>query len=257
MARSQKHPLIIAHRGASAHAPENTFAAFQKAIEVGADGIEFDVRLARDGVPVVIHDETLKRTARRAGRISEMTSGELAAVDVGSWFNAAFPTRARPDFAVEKIKTLRQTLEFLADFRGRVYIELKYTESDLESLSLAVCESIGESPLLPQIIVKSFALAAVPLIRKYCPSARTAALFEPTVQSVLRKRKHIIDMAVEVGADELSIHRALATGRLARLAADRNMPVAVWTVDGPSWLNRKFQALITNDPTRMIEYGNR
>ena len=79
-------PLIIGHRGASADAPENTMAAFREAIAVGADGIEFDVRLTRDGVPVVIHDSTLRRTGGLPQRIAEITQSELATIDVGSWF---------------------------------------------------------------------------------------------------------------------------------------------------------------------------
>src|SRR4026208_948606 len=79
-------PLIIGHRGASAGAPENTMAAFRAAIAAGADGIEFDVRLSRDGVPVVIHDSTLRRTGGLPQRIADLTVSELAAVDVGSWF---------------------------------------------------------------------------------------------------------------------------------------------------------------------------
>ena len=70
-------PLIIAHRGASAHAPENTLAAFRRAVEAGADGIELDVRLARDGVAVVFHDSSLKRTAGRDDKLAHYTSSEL------------------------------------------------------------------------------------------------------------------------------------------------------------------------------------
>jgi len=86
-------PLIIAHRGASAHAPENTLAALQLAVDAGAEGVEFDVRLARDGVPVVIHDETLARTALRPERVSDLTSDRLNQIDVGSWFNTKYPNK--------------------------------------------------------------------------------------------------------------------------------------------------------------------
>ena len=77
-------PLIIGHRGASAVAPENTIAAFQAAIDAGADGIEFDVRLTGDGVPVVIHDETLHRTAGVRGRVADMSFDQLSQFDVPS-----------------------------------------------------------------------------------------------------------------------------------------------------------------------------
>ncbi|HET6851924.1 MAG TPA: glycerophosphodiester phosphodiesterase family protein, partial [Pyrinomonadaceae bacterium] len=83
-------PLIIGHRGASAVAPENTIAAFKEAIAVGADGVEFDVRLTRDRVPVVIHDSTLRRTAGLQRRVADLTWAELEQVDVGSWFDRKF-----------------------------------------------------------------------------------------------------------------------------------------------------------------------
>ncbi len=82
-----KKPLIIAHRGASAIAPENTLAAFRRAIDDGAEGIEFDVRLTKDGVPVVLHDAQLNRVGRCEGRVIDFTSKQLQKLDVGSWFN--------------------------------------------------------------------------------------------------------------------------------------------------------------------------
>src|SRR6185295_1303429 len=89
-------PLIIGHRGASAVAPENTMAAFREAIAVGADGIEFDVRLASDGVPVVIHDSTLRRTGGLNQRVADLSSQELSKVDVGTWFAPRFANEAAP-----------------------------------------------------------------------------------------------------------------------------------------------------------------
>src|ERR1044071_4382596 len=111
-------PLVIAHRGASAHAPENTLAAFRRALEVGADGVEFDVRLSRDGVPAVIHDSTLERTGGRADKVSKLTALELQDVDVGSWFNRKHPERADQAFADERVPLLTQVLELLADYKG-------------------------------------------------------------------------------------------------------------------------------------------
>ena len=86
-------PRIIAHRGSSAHAPENTLAAFELAVAGGAEGIEFDVRLTRDGEAVVIHDADLKRTALSEGIVSGMTAAELAEIDVGTWFNRKHPAK--------------------------------------------------------------------------------------------------------------------------------------------------------------------
>ncbi len=84
-------PETIAHRGASSNAPENTRVAFQKAIDDGAEGLEFDVRLTKDGVPVVFHDASLRRIAQINYKISELTIAELRRIDIGSWFNARNP----------------------------------------------------------------------------------------------------------------------------------------------------------------------
>ena len=89
-AEAKGRPLIIAHRGASAYAPENTLVSFRRAVELGADGIEFDVRLAGDGVAVVFHDPSLNRIAGRKGKIEQTDSVDLSVTDAGSWFNVVW-----------------------------------------------------------------------------------------------------------------------------------------------------------------------
>lgn len=249
-------PLIIAHRGASALAPENTFAAFQRAIDDGADGIELDVRLAKDGVAVVFHDSTLNRTARKEGRLANFTSLELRKLDVGSWFNRQTPKLADPAFKKEVVPSLAETLTFLKDFRGLIYIELKCKDADAERLSRAVCDAICGSPLLKQIIVKSFKLQVIPHIKALCPSVRTAALFAPKIMNILRKEKHLVNIANEIGADEISLHFTLATSKLMKKAEKQNLRVAIWTADSPRWIKRALKlglnAIITNDPARLL-----
>ena len=249
-------PLIIAHRGASALAPENTPAAFQKAIDDGADGIEFDVRFARDGVPVVIHDAKLDRLARVNGSVSDFTSEELRSLDVGSWFNAKNPRRAFEKYSGETIPSLAQSLEFLRDFRGLLYIELKCRENEIESLVKAVCRVIGKSPLLPNILIKSFKLEVIPKVLRHCPDVKTAALFAPKIMTILRKEKHLVKIASELGADEISLHFSLCTRKLMEKAAKKNLPVTIWTADNPQWvkraLNLGINAIITNNPARLL-----
>lgn len=249
-------PLIIGHRGNSAHAPENTLAAFQRAIEDGSDGVEFDVQLSKDGVPVVIHDHSLVRTARRDENVSDLTADQLGKVDVGSWFNAKFPKRARPEFAAETIPTLEQALRLLESSSGLIYIELKCGDHDFVDLAKAVCDVIRRSSALPRIIVKSFKLAAIPEIRHNLPEAQTAALLSPKVMNILRHRKSILAIAHEFGADQLSLHYSLVSRKLASLAADAEMPITIWTADSPKWIKRcrkiGIGAVITNDPARLI-----
>ncbi|MFN0279317.1 MAG: glycerophosphodiester phosphodiesterase [Pyrinomonadaceae bacterium] len=249
-------PLIIAHRGASAHAPENTLAALQMAVETQADGVEFDVRLAKDGVPVVIHDATLNRTGHRSVSVAALTSDELNKIDVGSWFNIKHPKRFNSDFASETIPTLTQVLRLLQNFTGLIYIELKCGENDYCQLSKAVCDIISDSPLLPQIIIKSFKLTAISEVKHLLPQVQAAALFQPTIMKFIQRRKHIVTFARESGADQISIHRLLVTRKLVALATEMQMPVTIWTVDNTKWLNRcrklGIKALITNDPAKML-----
>ncbi|HUR99161.1 MAG TPA: glycerophosphodiester phosphodiesterase family protein [Pyrinomonadaceae bacterium] len=250
-------PLIIAHRGASALAPENTISAFKKAIDSGADGIEFDVRLSKDRVPVVIHDPTLTRTAGIDAQVGDLTAEELSKADVGSWFNAAHPAHAQPGFSAERISTLQTVLQLLENVSGPIYIELKCeAENHVQVLVDAVCREIASSPALAKIIVKSFRLEVIPRTRAVLPSVRTAALFAPKVMRLLRKEKYLIDIARELGADHLSVHKSLVSAKLVRKAGKYGMPVTAWTVDRRRWRpwaeNRGLFALITNDPAKML-----
>jgi glycerophosphoryl diester phosphodiesterase len=250
-------PLIIAHRGASAVAPENTIAAFTAAIASGADGVEFDVRLSKDGIPVVVHDATLIRTAGINELVADRTADELSRVDAGSWFNTAHPSHARAEFATEGIPSLRSVLQLLKKISGPVYIEMKCeTDEDVSGLVDAVCREVAESTLLERIIVKSFRLGVIPRTQAVLPGIRTAALFAPKVMRLLRKEKYLINIARELGADHLSVHKALISRQLVKKAERAGMPVTVWTVNTPRWIQRSRKlgvfAVITNDPATML-----
>src|SRR5271169_2602058 len=107
-------PLLnIGHRGASGEAPENTLAAFDLALRQGADGIEFDVRLSSDGVPVVIHDPRLERTTSGSGHVDDLPLSVLKRLDAGSWFNRRFPKRAQNRYAGLKVPTLAEVLAWV------------------------------------------------------------------------------------------------------------------------------------------------
>jgi glycerophosphoryl diester phosphodiesterase len=252
-----QRPKIIAHRGASEFAPENTIAAFRQAIADQAEGIEFDIQISEDLVPMVFHDDDLKRIAGRDVLVSEVHSNELRQIDAGSWFNETFPEKAREKFASEKISSLREVLDFLKDYKGLIYVELKGIEDqDNERYAKSVSEVIGSSKLLPQIIVKSFNLDLLPLIKQHCPEVRTAALFSPTVMTLLRKEKRLISIAEELKVDGLSLHFSLVTKKLMKKASDRNLKVAIWTVDNQRWLKRGrrlgIDHLITNNPEKFL-----
>lgn len=254
-------PLIIAHRGASSYAPENTLAALQMAVDAGADGVEFDVQLAADGIPVVIHDLTINRTALRDGNVSDLTSVGLSKIDVGSWFNAKYPKRSKSDFCQETIPTLLEVLHILAAFKGLIYIELKPTSRNCSDLVKSICDTVRKSHLLPQMIFKSFYLSSLLEIKHRLPDVKTAALFGPTAKEILRRRKHILAIAHKSGASQISLHHALISRKLAKTAVDAPVPVTVWTVDNTRWLGKCTElgigALITNDPAKFLEFRKR
>jgi len=251
-------PLVIGHRGSSAVAPENTLAAFNRAMRDGADGIEFDVRLARDGVPVVIHDATLRRTALMAGAISDFPSTVLQSIGVGAWFNRAHPAAASEEYARETVPTLKQLLAMMAGNRGLLYLEMKSDDEQRDALAAAVVRLLEAFSFVDRVIVESFNLGALDEVKRLNSHIRTAALFEPKLQrpvSLLRRLK-LVTLAQDSGADEIALHKTLVSKQVVAKALDVDMPVIAWTVDDAKWIERAralgIKAIITNDPERMI-----
>ncbi|MDX6694984.1 MAG: glycerophosphoryl diester phosphodiesterase [Blastocatellia bacterium] len=253
--RVSSAPLIIGHRGASALAPENTLAAFERALEDGADGLEFDVRLASDRVPVVIHDATLRRTGLCEGSIATLSSIELARVDVGTWFNLRRPTLAQPAYSNEKIPTLAQVFETMKERAAVLYVEMKCDVSEGRALAVETAQLIRAHAFTGRVVVESFTLDALAELKRVAPEIRAAALFEPKLSRPLPSARKIIEQTMACGADEIALHRTLATARTVAAARRRGMNTIVWTVDNPAWVKRAIErglhALITNQPAQM------
>jgi glycerophosphoryl diester phosphodiesterase len=247
---------IIGHRGASAKAPENTMAAFNAAIDAGADGIEFDVRLTKDHVPVVIHDDTLRRTAGLSARVDERNWEELKTVDVGSWFRSTSPIH----FTNETLPTLQQVLDLFIAKTGLLYLEMKSeTPRHRDVLADRCCSLINDSTLKERIVVECFDLKAIECIKRLDPTIRTAALFEPSFATPpLIASGQIIGAAQAVAADEIALHHRLASQSLCDRALSAGFKIVVWTVDDPAWLKRAEElgvsALITNDPAVILDH---
>jgi len=258
------NPLVIAHRGASLIAPENTLAAFALAMESGADGIELDVRLSRDGVPVVIHDATLRRTGLRPEAVAKLSAEHLATVDVGSWFNQANPQCAWTEYASERVPSLDQVLRLLkessptwANRSPKVYVEMKTDVARDFRLANAVARVINEQRAHAHVVVISFDLAAISRVRAIDPAIRTGALFEPQLSPIQLFQKHkMVSAAVDAGAWEILLHHVLVTRAAVELAGKSCLTTVVWTVDDPRWRLRArnfgIPALITNDPAGFI-----
>jgi glycerophosphoryl diester phosphodiesterase len=243
-------PLIIGHRGASAVAPENTMAAFREALAVGADGIEFDVRLTREDVPIVIHDSTLRRTGGLPHRVADLTWAEISKIDVGSWFASTF--------ANETIPSLAELFTLFQSNSSTLYLEMKCDSlAEHRPLAEACVRAIEEHSLKERVMVECFQLPAIRILKEIDPDIRTVALFEPsfTNPSVLSDQR-IINQATDVCAAALALHHRLARESLVQKAKAAGLHVAVWTVDDPAWIERTrvpgIDALITNNPEIMI-----
>src|SRR6185503_6073861 len=232
-------PLILGHRGASALAPENTLAAFSRAISDGADGIEFDVRLSRDGVAVVIHDASLKRTGLIDRAVAELTATELSEVDVGSWF-AERASDPKESFRGEKLPTLAQVFELFSTNNGLLYVEMKCSSEEGEALASEVVRQTRKSEIVDRVVVESFDHSAIAAVKRIDSGVRTAALFEPKLTrpiSTIRQLK-IVDTALAVAADEVALHHTLAADRVVEKARQAGLEVVVWTVEDSIWIER-------------------
>lgn len=164
-----KSPIIIAHRGASKQAPENTMAAFKRALELGAGGIELDVHLSADSHLVVTHDEQVDRTSNGKGLVRDKTFGELRALDFGSWFS--------PKFKAEKIPELEEVLQLIAGWDGLLNIEIKNGPIFYPGIEKAVADAIEKFHLTQRTIISSFNHYSLVEIRKLNPEIKTAPLY--------------------------------------------------------------------------------
>lgn len=250
------NPLIIGHRGAAAVAPENTFASFNRALADGADGIEFDVRLTSDGIPICIHDETLKRTARADVRVCDLTVKEIMNYEVGSWFNDTNPLHAAGSYAGEKIPRLEQVLLWGRERNCLLYVELKTERNNAYTLAAQTVRLLQRHSITENVIIESFDLAAVRAVKQINSAIKTAALFERTVRRFVPTNRYILNAVRDCYADEIALHYTLATPKIVAEAVHENRGVVIWTVDDTAWLERartrRIKAIITNDPAKFV-----
>jgi len=223
-----KMPKVIAHRGASADAPENTLAAFQLALEYGADGIELDVMLSLDGQLVVIHDDTVNRTTDGSGRVRDMTLEELQAFNAGNG---------------QKIPSLSEVFDL---FGGKflINIELKNYSSLFDSLPVQVAELVKEYELEETVIISSFNPFNLPRFRRRLPEVKLGLLTQPDQAQRWLWRL--------IRYDALHPYFNDVDETLVSALHARNRQVNVWTVDEPDEIRRLaalcVDSIITNVP---------
>lgn len=177
----RKAPLVIAHRGASAFAPENTMAAFKRASEIGADAIELDAKLTKDGVIAIIHDRSLDRTTTGNGRVNSINFREIRELDAGKKFSK--------EFEGERVPSLREVFEYTAN-RIRVNVELTNYSSVWDNLPEKVIELVTEFGIENEILISSFNPIALIKSKRIKPDLPIGLLVhekEPKPISYLKK----------------------------------------------------------------------
>lgn len=229
--RVEDDVIVIAHRGASMHAPENTLAAMERALSDGADFLEIDVQESVDGEVVVIHDADLMKVGRSPMRVWQATAADLREVDIGSSFS--------PEFSDQRIPTLREVLE-LARGRGKVNIELKYYGFE-DRLEERVIEIVESADMADQVEVMSLKAGAIRTVRSLRPGWTVGILAATAVGDLTR-----------ADVDFLAVNAGLAQRSFFRSAHRRGKAVYVWTVNDPvdmwHFISAGADGLITDDP---------
>lgn len=231
--------LAIAHRGASGHAPENTLAAFRKAIAQGVTFIETDLQLSRDARFVAIHDSTVNRTTNGRGPVHDLTLAELRNLDAGSWFGS--------EFVGEHIPTLEEILEFSKKHDVVFYLELKPAGS--WGGEHALIGALRESGEIPRTVVISFDAGILEGLRKIEPTLMTGMLYEGQIENP-------IERALEIGARQLAVRADLVTPVLLANARKKDLQVVCWTVNHPAHMRLLMEAgvdgIMSDYPDRLI-----
>ena len=228
--------LIYAHRGASAYAPENTLEAFRMAMEMGADGVELDVHLSKDGELMVIHDDTVDRTTDGHGHVRDMTLEELKALDARNGMDA---------YPGVKIPTLREVYALLQPTGAMVNIEVKTTETFYPGIEEKLLELEREMGMVGRTVYSSFNHYTIANLRKLDPEAKLGLLYMSGLYEPWNYAKL-------VGAEYIHpIYFNLMIPGLAQGCQENGIGINTWTVDDGDMIGlclRSGANVITNKP---------
>lgn len=256
---SPTRPLVIAHRGASGYAPEHTFAAWDLALDMGADYLEQDLQMTADGHLVVLHDETLDRTATGCtGLVRTKTLAQIENCDVGSWFNRARPELARPEFERQRLPTLDAVLGRY-NGRARFYIETKKPDAapGMEEALLRLLDRHGLRPADnddTRVIVQSFSARSLQKLHALEPRLFLVQLFHSRIAGwIIRGRlRRTARWACGIGPS----HRCV-DARLMNVARALGLHVHPWTVNDAPTMRRLLElgvhGMFTDLPDRLLE----
>jgi glycerophosphoryl diester phosphodiesterase len=244
MKNIQSKPLIIGHRGASAHAPENTLASFRQALTFGADGVELDAKLTSNGEVVVIHDQTVNRTTNGEGVVRELTLAQIKKMDAGAKFD--------PKFKGEPIPTLEEVFQAVG---GKLLINVELTNysSPSDELPEKVAELVKKYSLQKGVIFSSFHPKTLKRIRKLLPEVPTGVLALSGIAGLISR-----GWIGRVWAPDL-VHPYFSDVNSAFVKRQHRLQrgVNVWTVDDAAIMQAMIRmdvdGIITDDVVTALE----
>ena len=244
MLTSFPQPVIFAHRGASAHAPENTLAAFELALAQNADAIELDVKLSADEQVVVIHDPTVDRTTGSHGRVKDLSVAELKALEAGSFFSAKYHG--------EKIPTLEEVFEVVGK-RTFINVELTNYNTPRDQLVETVCMLVKKFGLQKRVMFSSFFASNLAKARAYLPDVPRGLLASNGLLGAWARSFGFAFgryQALHPYLKDVTPEQVQRVHRLSRR-------VHVWTVNAADDMRRLFHwgvdAIFTDDPQLAVQ----
>ena len=228
---------VWAHRGASAYAPENTMIAFEKAVQMGADGIELDVQMTKDEQLVVIHDETINRTSNGKGYVGSYTLDELRKYN----FNNGFKTKR-----IINIPTLEEVYEYMKTTSLTINVELKNSIMPYKGMEEKLLELAKNMKIEEQIIYSSFNRESIAKIKELAPTAKSGILYTARWQETQSYAKQM---------DITALHPSFKVAKekqLIQSAKENGLDVHVWTVNKGKEMvylvMKQVEAIITDKP---------
>lgn len=239
-------PIIYAHRGAKGYRPENTMAAFKLAMEMGADGIETDIHLSKDGYLVLIHDEKIDRTTTKKGYIKDMTLDQIKLLDAGSKFSE--------EFAGEEIPTLEELIILTKNTNIILNIEIKNNKMNYPRIEEKLIELIKKYKIEERVIISSFNHNTIYKIKELDENLKTGILYSRNIKRPIRFAKNI-------RANALHPKHKRVDFKLMIKAKLMGLEINTFTINNTKQMNKMFKyrvdGIITDYPDKAIEFRKR
>ena len=239
---SHAKPLVIGHRGASAHAPENTLAAFRLAREQGADGIEFDVKRCATGEVVIMHDVSVNRTTNGRGNVHELSLAELRRLDAGNG---------------ERVPLLDEVFEELGGCEHPTFlfnVEVTNYQTRGDGLETAVIEVVRRHKIAHRVLFSSFNPLSVHRLSRLAPEIPRAILYAPDMPRYLRE----VWLGPVVAHEFRHPHFSMVTAEMVEALRNRFLRVNAWTVNEPDDIRRMVACgvagIIGDSPRRILDF---